>query len=61
LNEVERVYAYEFNGKRFDVGEKLGFIQTTLEFALKRDDLREDVLKMMTELMEEQSSLNPVK
>ncbi|WP_214798838.1 UTP--glucose-1-phosphate uridylyltransferase GalU [Exiguobacterium sp. s50] len=61
LNEEERVYAYEFNGKRYDVGEKLGFIQTTLEFALKRDDLREDVLKMMTELMEEHSSLNPVK
>lgn len=61
LNEEERVYAYEFNGKRYDVGEKLGFIQTTLEFALKRDDLREDVLKMMTELMEENSSLNPVK
>ncbi|MFL9650020.1 UTP--glucose-1-phosphate uridylyltransferase GalU [Exiguobacterium chiriqhucha] len=61
LNKIERVYAYEFNGKRYDVGEKLGFIQTTLEFALKRDDLREDVLKMITELMEENSSLNPVK
>ncbi|MCC5893801.1 UTP--glucose-1-phosphate uridylyltransferase GalU [Exiguobacterium sp.] len=58
LNEVQRVFAYEFVGKRYDVGEKLGFIQTTLEFALMREDLRADVLAMMTKLVEEQSSLN---
>ena len=58
LNEVQRVFAYEFSGKRYDVGEKLGFIQTTLEFALMREDLRADVLAMMTQLVEEQSSLN---
>ena len=57
LNEMQRVFAYEFDGKRYDVGEKLGFIQTTLEFALNRSDLREDVLKMMTQLVEEQTTL----
>ncbi|MGE6490443.1 UTP--glucose-1-phosphate uridylyltransferase GalU [Exiguobacterium sp. NPDC077395] len=57
LNEMQRVFAYEFGGKRYDVGEKLGFIQTTLEFALNRSDLREDVLKMMTQLVEEQTTL----
>ncbi|TCI25130.1 UTP--glucose-1-phosphate uridylyltransferase GalU [Exiguobacterium sp. SH5S4] len=60
LNEVQRVFAFEFTGKRYDVGEKLGFIQTTLEFALAREDLRDDVLKMMTQLVEEQSSMNAV-
>ncbi|MBE3596992.1 MAG: UTP--glucose-1-phosphate uridylyltransferase GalU [Hydrogenibacillus sp.] len=44
LNEFEAIYAYEFEGTRYDVGEKLGFIETTIEFALMRDDLRADVL-----------------
>lgn len=61
LNEVQRVFAYEFDGKRYDVGEKLGFIQTTLEFALNRDDLRDDVLKMITQLVEEQTAMSAVK
>ena len=57
LNEMQRVFAYEFDGKRYDVGEKLGFIRTTLEFALKRDDLGEDVRKLMMELLEDRLSL----
>lgn len=61
LNEVEPVYAYEFDGKRYDVGEKLGFIQTTLEFALERDDLRDDVLNIMTKLVQEHAAMNPIK
>lgn len=36
------VYAYDFVGKRYDVGNKLGFLEATVEFALKREDLRED-------------------
>jgi len=55
LNEMQRVFAYEFNGKRYDVGEKLGFIQTTLEFALKRDDLGDDVARMMEKLLAERA------
>ena len=38
----EAMYAYDFIGKRYDVGHKLGFLEATVEFALKRDDLRED-------------------
>ncbi len=33
------VYAYEFEGKRYDAGDKLGFLQATVEFALSRDDI----------------------
>src|SRR5690606_3992381 len=33
------VYAYRFEGKRYDAGDKLGFLQATVEFALDRDDL----------------------
>ena len=42
--------------RRYDVGEKLGFIQTTFEFALKRSDLGDDVAKMMEELLAERAS-----
>jgi len=42
LIQHEAMYAYEFDGKRYDVGNKLGFLQATVEFALNREDLRED-------------------
>ncbi|QUG40571.1 UTP--glucose-1-phosphate uridylyltransferase GalU [Psychrobacillus sp. INOP01] len=48
LNRSEPVYAYNFEGKRYDIGEQLGFIDTTIAFALERPDLRqgvEDILK----------------
>jgi len=35
----EKIYAYNFEGKRHDTGDKLGFLKATVEFALKRDDL----------------------
>lgn len=47
LNRHEAVYAYDFEGTRYDVGEKMGFIQTTIEFALQRDDLRRELLDYM--------------
>lgn len=52
LNEIQRVFAYEFEGKRYDVGEKLGFIETTIEFALQNEDLREDLLRFMETKLE---------
>ncbi|MDE3840221.1 UTP--glucose-1-phosphate uridylyltransferase [Bacillus methanolicus] len=54
LNEIQRVFAYEFEGKRFDVGEKLGFIQTTIEFALQNEELRADLIKFMERILNEQ-------
>jgi len=48
LNRSEPVYAYNFEGKRYDIGEQLGFIETTIAFALERPELRqgvEDILK----------------
>ena len=51
LNQMQSVYAYDFEGKRYDVGEKLGFVKTTLEFALQHDDLREEVLQIMTDIL----------
>ncbi|GIN90694.1 UTP--glucose-1-phosphate uridylyltransferase [Siminovitchia terrae] len=51
LNKIQSVYAYEIDGARYDVGEKLGFIQTTIELALTRDDLREPLTKYLYELL----------
>ncbi|KQL42464.1 UTP--glucose-1-phosphate uridylyltransferase [Bacillus sp. FJAT-25509] len=51
LNSIQRVFAYDFEGKRHDVGEKLGFIKTTIEFALQHEDLKEDLLKFMDEVL----------
>ena len=47
LTEFEKVYAYRFSGRRYDVGSKIGFIEATIDFALKRDDLKEDVLNYL--------------
>lgn len=53
LNAVQDVYGYAFEGKRYDVGEKRGFVETTLEFALARPELREDLLNFMKLKLEE--------
>ena len=41
LAQRDLVYAYNFEGKRYDLGDKLGFLKATVEFALRRKDLRE--------------------
>lgn len=52
LNTIQNVYGYAFEGKRYDIGEKLGFVETTIEFALQRPDLREDLIKFMKTKLE---------
>ena len=47
LMAEEAMYAYEFEGKRYDVGDKMGFITATIEFALKKQELRESVLNYL--------------
>jgi UTP--glucose-1-phosphate uridylyltransferase len=42
LISKEEMYAYVFEGRRHDVGDKLGFLQATVEYALKRDDLKDE-------------------
>lgn len=52
LNSLQSVYAYDFEGIRYDVGEKFGFIQTTLEFALKDGSLKGQLIDLMETLIE---------
>lgn len=51
LNQIQRVFAYDFEGQRFDVGEKLGFVKTTLEFALQDEELRQELFGFMEEML----------
>jgi UTP--glucose-1-phosphate uridylyltransferase len=53
LNEIQRVFAYDFEGKRFDVGEKIGFVKTTLEFAMQNPELRDELLPFLEEMLKE--------
>lgn len=56
LNESERVLAYNFRGIRYDVGEKLGFIKTTIEYALERKELRSELLDYLNDLILKQEN-----
>ena len=51
LNQIQRVFAYNFEGKRYDVGEKIGFVKTTIEFALENKEIREELFEFLTEIM----------
>ncbi|WMJ19878.1 UTP--glucose-1-phosphate uridylyltransferase GalU [Geobacillus kaustophilus] len=60
LNEIQRVFAYEFEGKRYDVGEKIGFIKTTIEFALQNEELREDLIQFMEQVLKREKDFGGV-
>lgn len=49
INE-EAIYAYEFEGTRYDVGDKLGFLKATVEYALRREDLRDRFTEYLNSL-----------
>jgi UTP--glucose-1-phosphate uridylyltransferase len=57
LNQIQRVFAYNFVGKRFDVGEKLGFVKTTIEFALQNSEINEELLEFLIETVKQNSIL----
>ncbi|WP_404459685.1 UTP--glucose-1-phosphate uridylyltransferase GalU [Sutcliffiella horikoshii] len=50
-NKKQAVLAYNFEGNRYDVGDKAGYIKATIDFALEREDLSEDVLTYMEEVL----------
>lgn len=51
LAQREAVYAYDFEGKRYDLGDKLGFLQATVEFSLRRKDLGADFKSYLKDLV----------
>ena len=57
LNKTQRVFAHEFKGQRFDVGDKFGFLKTSIQYGLKhnevKDALREYIIEIGQKLEEE--------
>ena len=56
LATKEKMLAYAFKGSRHDVGDKLGFLQATVEFALQRDDLRDNFLAYLEQIVQQYQS-----
>jgi UTP--glucose-1-phosphate uridylyltransferase len=54
LNKTQRVFAHEFTGIRYDVGDKFGFLKTSIQYGLKhpeiKDSLRQYIVKLGAEL-----------
>lgn len=57
LNDRKTVLAYNFDGVRYDVGDKFGFIRATLDFALQREDLQNDVLQYVQSVYDKHFSI----
>lgn len=47
LIKNEAMYAYDFEGRRYDVGDKLGFLQATVEYALRKEELRDGFIEYL--------------
>ncbi len=47
MMEKEDVYAFTFEGNRYDIGDKLGFLKATVDFALQREGLKEEFKKFL--------------
>lgn len=54
LAQRQVMYAYNFEGNRYDVGDKMGFLKATVEFALKREDLQEPFLLYLQQVLEQE-------
>jgi UTP--glucose-1-phosphate uridylyltransferase len=50
LCESQQVYACAFKGKRYDIGDKLGYIQAIIDFAIKNDELKAGVSEYLKNL-----------
>lgn len=52
LAQEDTVYARVFSGRRYDVGDKMGYLEATIDYALKRDELRQPLLDYMKTVLE---------
>ena len=49
------VYSYTFEGKRYDIGDKLDYLKTTVEFGLKRKEFRDEFKEFLKEIIREEN------
>lgn len=53
LNKVQRVFAHEFKGDRFDVGYKFGYLKTSIQFGLKHPEVKDELMAYIKQLAKE--------
>jgi UTP--glucose-1-phosphate uridylyltransferase len=53
LNKKQRVFAKVFNGNRYDVGNKFGFLKTNIEYGLKHPETKDELKTYIKELAKE--------
>ena len=58
MAQKEAMYAYNFKGKLYDVGNKQGFLEAIVEHALRREDLREEFLEYLVKWSRRRQILN---
>ena len=51
LGRKEDIFAYDFEGRRYDVGNRMGFLEATVEFALDRNDLHDEFLSYIKKIV----------
>lgn len=51
LLKTEAIYAYNFEGRRYDVGDKLGFLEATVEYALRKPQLKDEFIGYLRSLI----------
>ena len=56
LAKDEPMYAYRFKGRRYDIGDKQGFLEATVEFALKRPELRRGFVQYLADMFGRETS-----
>ena len=56
LLKEQRVLAYNFKGKRFDCGSKMGYLKAQVEFALEHEEVGEEFREYLNTLHESESS-----
>jgi len=51
LSRTQPIYAFDFEGKRYDVGDKLGFVQASIEFALRHEEIGDALMEYLIDLV----------
>ncbi len=53
INNGDKVLAYNFEGKRYDIGNKLGLLKANIEFGLRHDEIKDEVKEYILNLAKE--------
>ena len=61
LNKTQRVFARRYKGVRYDVGDKFGYMKTSIDYALRHPQIKEDMKELILELSDELRKTNKVK